>query len=74
MVPNYLMGVSLLREEQGCYSQLWCAAGGKRNEMVNGAWYMPVGVMSNDKLDKTAKSLELATKLWDWTQDVLAKY
>ncbi|KAJ9143489.1 NAD(P)-binding protein [Pleurostoma richardsiae] len=71
---NFVQGTSIMKTEQGCYSQLWVAAGGKRDEMLNGAFYMPVGVLSNDKLDKTAKSQELAKRLWDWTADVLAKY
>lgn len=73
-VPNWLMGVTLLSPQQGCYSQLWCAAGAKRDELVNGAFYMPIGVLSNDKLDKVAKSHEVAEKLYSWTEEVLEQY
>ncbi|KAI0884934.1 oxidoreductase [Annulohypoxylon maeteangense] len=70
---NWLMGISVMDENKGRLSQLWVAAGASRNELVNGAYYMPVGVLSNDKLDKTAKSEELARELWLYTEDVLSK-
>ncbi|KAK7757521.1 hypothetical protein SLS62_000536 [Diatrype stigma] len=59
-------------EEPG--SDIWVAAAAKRDELVNGAFYMPVGVESNSMLDKTAKDDELARKLWEWTDEVLAKF
>lgn len=34
---------------------------------------MPVGVLSNDKLDKTAKDEKIAAELWKWTDDVLTE-
>ncbi|KAI0550360.1 putative short-chain dehydrogenase [Xylaria curta] len=71
---NFLMGVSLMKEEQGCLSQLWVAAGARRDELVNGAYYRPVGVMSNSQLDKIAKSEEFANKLWTWTDEAVAKF
>ncbi|KAI2463350.1 oxidoreductase [Annulohypoxylon bovei var. microspora] len=70
---NWLMGVSVMDEKKGRLSQLWAAAGASRNELGNGAHYMPVGVLSNDKLDKFAKSKELARELWSYTEDVLSK-
>lgn len=72
-VINRIMGISVVDEKKGRLSQLWVAAGAKRDELVNGAYYMPVGVLSNDKLDKVAKSEELAGKLWSYTEDVLSK-
>ncbi|KAJ3562415.1 hypothetical protein NPX13_g8574 [Xylaria arbuscula] len=72
-VGNFLKGVKLLEEDQGCLSQLWVAAGARRNQLVNGAFYRPVGVMSNSELDKVATSEEFASKLWEWTDDALAK-
>ncbi len=73
-VPNLLMGRTLLAPEQGCLNTVWCAAGARRDQVVNGAWYTPVGVMSSDRLDATARSPELASRLCDWTQGVLARY
>ena len=60
--------------EQGRLSQLWVAAGATKDELVNGGYYMPVGRLSNDRLDKTATSTMLAEELWTYTQDVLAKF
>ncbi|KAI3323855.1 putative short-chain dehydrogenase [Xylariaceae sp. AK1471] len=71
---SFLMGMSSMEEEQGCLSQLWVAAGARRDELVNGAYYCPVGVMSNSKLDKIARSEEFAQKLWTWTDGALAKF
>ncbi|KAK5634275.1 hypothetical protein RRF57_009989 [Xylaria bambusicola] len=70
---NFLMGVTLMEEHQGCLSQLWVATGARRDQLVNGAYYRPVGVMSNSDLDNVATSEEFATKLWTWTDDALAK-
>uniref|UniRef100_A0A093UR88 Putative oxidoreductase n=1 Tax=Talaromyces marneffei PM1 TaxID=1077442 RepID=A0A093UR88_TALMA len=68
------LGVTFMDEDQGRLSQLWAAAGAKRDELEDGGFYMPVGRLSNDRLDKTAKSLELSKKLWTFTQDVLSKF
>ncbi|GAW15954.1 hypothetical protein ANO14919_053760 [Xylariales sp. No.14919] len=70
---NLVKGVKMMEEEQGCLSQLWVAAGARRDQLVNGAYYRPVGVLSNSQLDKTARSEEFANKLWTWTDDALAK-
>ncbi len=67
------MGVKLMEEEQGCLSQLWVAAGARKDQLVNGGFYRPVGVFSNSELDKIATSEEFANRLWTWTDDALAK-
>ena len=72
-VANWLKGVTLMEEDQGCLSQLWVAAGARRSQLVNGAYYRPVGVMSNSDLDEVAKSEEFASKLWTFTDDALVK-
>lgn len=63
-----------MQQEQGRLSQLWAAAGSKKDQLVNGGFYMPVGRLSDDRLDKTAKSPTLAQELWTYTQDVLAGF
>lgn len=73
-VTNWMRGRTMMDPKKGSYSQLWAAAGGKKSEMVNGAYYMPIGVMANGKLDDTAKSDKLAGELWDWTNKTLADY
>jgi hypothetical protein len=45
-----------------------------RDEIENGGFYRPVGVLSNDALDKVAKSEEFAKELWDWTQAALNEH
>ena len=70
----FFLGVSLMDQSQGRLSQLWAAAGAKKDTLVNGEFYMPVGRLSDDRLDKTAKSPKLAQDLWTYTQDVLAKF
>jgi NAD(P)-dependent dehydrogenase (short-subunit alcohol dehydrogenase family) len=66
-VSQYLQGARPLEQSQGVLNQVWAAAGARKEELVNGAFYTPIGVESNDMLDKTAKSEELAAKLWDWS-------
>jgi NAD(P)-dependent dehydrogenase (short-subunit alcohol dehydrogenase family) len=61
----------MLTPEEGVHSQLYVAAGAEKTDLVNGGFYMPVGVLSNSKLDKAAKSEKLATELWDWTETAL---
>ncbi|EED16628.1 short-chain dehydrogenase, putative [Talaromyces stipitatus ATCC 10500] len=68
------LGVTFMEEAQGRLSQLWAAAGCTKNELVNGGFYMPVGRLSNDRLDKTALSPELALELWVYTQNILSKF
>lgn len=68
---NYLLGTPILTEDRGAMSQLWVSAGAKKSDLVNGAYYMPVGVLSNNKLDTIAKDENFATELWKWTNKVL---
>lgn len=72
-IANLIQGVSILTPEEGVLNQLWTAAGAKRNDLVNGAYYKPVGVLSNSDVnkDKAAKSQEVANKLWTWTSEIL---
>jgi NAD(P)-dependent dehydrogenase (short-subunit alcohol dehydrogenase family) len=60
--------------EEGVLNQLWVAASGKKKDITNGAFYMPVGVESNSMLDKDARNEEIAKKLWEWTEEALDGY
>lgn len=62
----------MLKPAEGAYNQLW-AATSDRSKMINGAFYEPVGVLSN-KLDATSRSEKLAAELWDWTGQALEGY
>jgi NAD(P)-dependent dehydrogenase (short-subunit alcohol dehydrogenase family) len=68
---NWLQGISFIPPEKGRLNQLWAAAGVASSQLVNGAFYMPVGVFSNGELDTMAKSEEFATELWRWSNEVL---
>ena len=60
--------------DEGVKNQLWAAAGSKKNELVNGAFYMPVGENANSKLTAVAKSETFGTELWEWTNNVLVEF
>ncbi|KAK9242286.1 oxidoreductase [Lipomyces tetrasporus] len=72
-VANFMLGVSLMDPEKGCYSQVWTVTGTTRDKMQNGGFYMPIGVLATEKLCKTARSEKAGGELWTWTQEVLAK-
>ncbi|MCJ1356650.1 MAG: hypothetical protein MMC33_006645 [Icmadophila ericetorum] len=57
--------------EDGALNQLW-AAFGRREKLVNGAYYEPIGVEGKQTKDST--NAKLAEELWEWTQAELAKY
>lgn len=65
--------VSFIEVEQGRLNQLWAAGGAKKDELVNGGYYMPVGRLSNDRLNKTATNEKMGKELWEFTQGALAK-
>ncbi|KAL1897368.1 hypothetical protein Sste5346_004104 [Sporothrix stenoceras] len=68
-----LESAPVVKPEQGCWNQVWAAAAAKKSELVNGAMYYPVGKLSNSELDKVAQDPKLAAKLWDWTNEELAR-
>jgi hypothetical protein len=70
---NWVQGIVLMKPEQGCLSQIWVATA-RRSEVVNGGFYKPVGVLRNDMLDKDAKDPEVAKKLWEWSNEVVAGF
>lgn len=73
-VMCWLAGIKMMEPHEGAYSQLWCAAGAKKEELTNGGFYRPVGLHSTKDLKGEAANTELAVKLWEWTDDVLAKF
>ena len=64
--PLVLRGVP-----EGAHNQLWAAAGAKREELVDGAYYTPVGRSHAD--NKFAKDQASGKRLWDWTEAELKK-
>ena len=65
---------NVLGTDEGVKNQLWAAAGAKQSELVNGAYYMPVGENANSKLTPVAKSETFGTELWEWTEKALAGF
>jgi NAD(P)-dependent dehydrogenase (short-subunit alcohol dehydrogenase family) len=55
----------------GTGNQLWAATGDKSG-IVNGAYYVPIGVLG--PLDGDAKSEKLAAELWEWTENEMKGY
>ncbi|KAJ5939231.1 hypothetical protein N7466_002365 [Penicillium verhagenii] len=56
---------------QGAYNSLWAAAGAKKQDLVNGAYYVPVGNLKRD--NKFARSVDMGRQLWEWTEAELRK-
>ncbi|KAF7125580.1 hypothetical protein CNMCM5793_001797 [Aspergillus hiratsukae] len=56
----------------GAYNQLWAAAGAKKQDLVNGAYYVPVGNLKSR--NKYTKSEEQGRRLWEWTEAELRKF
>lgn len=54
--------------QQGALTQIW-AATWNRDEVKNGAYYTPVG--KENAGAKLSQDVELAKKLWDWTENEL---
>ena len=67
-----LFGPLILRDvAEGAHNQLWAAAGAKKEELVDGAYYTPVG--SSHAGNKFANDQASGKRLWDWTEAELEK-
>ena len=55
----------------GALNQLWAAAGAKKEDLVNGAYYVPVG--RRKPRNHYANSEDMGKRLWDWTEEELKK-
>lgn len=73
-VGMWLNNITPVEPPEGAFNQLWCAAGAAREDLVQGGFYKPVGVDCTEKLAPLAKDKELAKRLWDWTDEILAKF
>ncbi|KAK7998663.1 hypothetical protein PG991_015142 [Apiospora marii] len=62
----------MLTPEQGTYNLLWAITAPKE-KIKTGGFYLPVGEICNDKT-KPSEDPELQKRLWDWTEEQLAKY
>lgn len=56
----------------GTLNQLWAAAGARKEELVNGAYYTPIGHINPG--NRFVVDDELARKLWEWTAEEVEKH
>ena len=66
VLGRFMMGTV----QEGAKNQLW-AATTKKDGLRSGAYYTPIGSLSNGS--SYAQDSALAGKLWDWTQSEIAK-
>lgn len=57
--------------KHGALNQIWCAVGAKKDELVNGAYYTPVGRIMLSPLAHDEASGE---RLWNWTTKQVVSY
>lgn len=56
----------------GALNQLWAAAGARKNELVNGAYYTPVG--HRNEGNRFVVDAVLAKSLWEWTEKEVERF
>jgi NAD(P)-dependent dehydrogenase (short-subunit alcohol dehydrogenase family) len=56
---------------QGACNSLWAAAGAKKDELANGGYYAPVGILK--RRNKWSTSEDKGKRLWEWTETELTK-
>jgi NAD(P)-dependent dehydrogenase (short-subunit alcohol dehydrogenase family) len=66
-----LMGCVGTSVPQGAYNQLWAAAGAKKEELTNGAYYVPVGNLKSQ--NRFSSSEDMGKRLWEWTDAEVEK-
>lgn len=66
-----VMGCVGTSVSQGACNQLWAAAGAKKEELRNGAYYVPVG--NRKAQNKFASDEDMGRRLWEWTETELQK-
>lgn len=65
MLPS--LKVLLFRSvRSGTLNQLWAAAGARKSELVNGAYYTPVGYRNEG--NRFVVDAVLAKRVWEWTE------
>ncbi|KAJ6132930.1 hypothetical protein N7471_008145 [Penicillium samsonianum] len=56
---------------QGACNSLWAAVGAKKEELTNGGYYVPVGILK--RRNKWACNKDMGKRLWEWTELELTK-
>ncbi|KAI1832853.1 hypothetical protein DTO027I6_8167 [Penicillium roqueforti] len=57
--------------QQGACNSLWAAVGAKKEELTNGGYYVPVGILKRRNI--WACNEDMGKRLWDWTELELTK-
>ncbi|KAJ5873429.1 uncharacterized protein N7473_013302 [Penicillium subrubescens] len=57
---------------QGACNQLWAAAGAKKEDLVNGGYYVPVGNLKHH--NRYSQSEEMGRRLWEWSEAEAQKW
>ncbi|KAL4912957.1 hypothetical protein BDW62DRAFT_193457 [Aspergillus aurantiobrunneus] len=70
-IPIAELGFKLLgrvgtQVEQGAWNQLWAAVGAKKEELINGAYYVPVG--NGKARNRYVGNEVMGRKLWEWSE------
>ncbi|KAJ9224836.1 hypothetical protein DTO207G8_7905 [Paecilomyces variotii] len=71
-VSSRVMGVFATPLSKGTYNQLWAAAGAKKENLMNGAYYVPVGILKAKNYYAVNK--DMGKRLWEWTEAELEKF
>ncbi|PYH45331.1 putative short-chain dehydrogenase/reductase family protein [Aspergillus saccharolyticus JOP 1030-1] len=72
----FRLGVNIIKTgfcrslRTGALNQLW-AAGAKREALINGAYYVPIGVHASG--NPYASDVEMGKRLWEWTEQQIAE-
>ncbi|KAJ5520456.1 hypothetical protein N7463_000909 [Penicillium fimorum] len=56
---------------QGACNTLWAATGAKKEDITNGGYYVPVGILK--RRNKWACNEDMGKRLWEWTELELTK-
>ncbi|CAI7574821.1 unnamed protein product [Penicillium glandicola] len=56
---------------QGVCNSLWAAAGAKKDDLTNGGYYVPVGILKHR--NKWSTNEDMGKRLWEWTELELTK-
>jgi NAD(P)-dependent dehydrogenase (short-subunit alcohol dehydrogenase family) len=67
---NWIGPLMFVDVPRGAQNQLWAAAGSKRGDLKDGAYYTPVGKLQSNKWAGDAAG---GKTFWEWTEGELAK-
>ncbi|KAL4793918.1 hypothetical protein BDV19DRAFT_399774 [Aspergillus venezuelensis] len=66
-----ILSVFGTKVEEGAWNQLWAGFGAKKEELSNGAYYVPVG--NGKPGNRFVVDAEKGRKLWEWTEGELSR-